>query len=128
MPLPLLNSTGTGGGFQIFCGGVGPGPSGHHGRLACHKEVRVRSLACRTVSTAVTEVLIGYDGLSIAHSQPAAPEISLTKAQIFQALAAEVEVDGQVVANPYKNWNEIDASLPRRADHRFRPPADLGYP
>ncbi len=73
----------------------------------------------------VTEALIGYDGLSLAHAQ-SAPDLSLTKAQIFQALAAEVEVDGQIVANPYKNWNEIDASLPEPADHRVRPPPTSG--
>ena len=74
----------------------------------------------------VTEVLIGYDGLSIAQSVDG-PDFDLTKAQIFLALASEVPVDGQIVANPYKNWSEIDASLPdepkSRSSARRRPRA-----
>ena len=68
---------------------------------------------------------IGYDGLSVAHSQQG-PDMNLTKAQLFQALAAEVEVNGEVVANPYKNWNEIDPSLPATAITVFGPPPTSG--
>jgi phosphate transport system substrate-binding protein len=73
----------------------------------------------------VTEVLIGYDGLSIAHAADA-PDFGLTKAQIFQALAAEVEVNGEIVANPHKNWNEVDASLPAAPITVFGPPPTSG--
>ena len=73
----------------------------------------------------VTEVLIGYDGLSIAHAQ-SGPDLDLTKAQIFQALASEVEVDGEIVANPYKNWSEIDPSLPDAPITVFGPPPTSG--
>ena len=53
---------------------------------------------------------------------------ALTEAQIFQALAAEVEVDGAMVANPYKKWSDIDAALPDAAILAYRPAADLGHP
>jgi phosphate transport system substrate-binding protein len=121
---PVVESTGTGGGFQIFCGGVGPDHPDITGASRAIKKSEF-DLCVQNGVDSVTEVLIGYDGLSIAHSQQG-PEISLTKAQIFQALAAEVEVDGQVVANPYKNWNEIDASLPAALITVFGPPPTSG--
>jgi phosphate transport system substrate-binding protein len=41
-------------------------------------------------------------------------------------LAAEVVVDGNVVANPYKTWNEIDSSLPELPIIVFGPPPTSG--
>ena len=75
--------------------------------------------------TDVKEVMIGYDGLSIA-SAINGIEIELTKTNIFRALAAEVVVDGNVVANPYKTWNEIDSSFPELPIIVFGPPPTSG--
>ena len=52
--------------------------------------------------------------------------IDVSKAQLFEALAAEVEVDGEVVANPYKNWSEIDPSLPDIPITVYGPPPTSG--
>ena len=70
-------------------------------------------------------MLIGYDGLSIAQSVDG-PDFDLSKAQIYLALASEVPVDGQIVANPYKNWSEIDPSLPDEPIQVFGPPPTSG--
>jgi len=121
---PVVESTGTGGGMQIFCGGVGVDHPDITGASRAMKKSEY-DLCVENGVDSITEVLIGYDGLSIAHSQQG-PALSLTKAQIFQALAAEVEVNGEVVANPYKNWNEIDASLPETAITVFGPPPTSG--
>jgi len=121
---PVVESTGTGGGFQVFCGGVGVDHPDITGASRAMKKSEFELCATNGVDS-VTEVLIGYDGLSIAHSQQG-PELSLTKAQIFQALASEVEVNGEIVANPYKNWNEIDASLPAAPITVFGPPPTSG--
>jgi phosphate transport system substrate-binding protein len=123
-PAPVVESTGTGGGFQIFCGGVGPDHADITGASRAMKKSEY-DLCVQNGVDSVTEVLIGYDGLSIAHSS-AAPDFGLTKAQIFQALAAEVEVNGEIVANPYRNWNEIDASLPATPITIFGPPPTSG--
>jgi phosphate transport system substrate-binding protein len=56
----------------------------------------------------------------------AAEAVNLTIPQIFQALAAEVEVDGEVVANPYTNWQEIDPALPDAAIEVLGPPPTSG--
>lgn len=123
-PAPVVESTGTGGGMQVFCGGVGPDFPDITGASRAMKKSEFELCAQNGVDN-VSEVLIGYDGLSLAHAQ-SAPDLSLTKAQIFQALAAEVEVNGEVVANPYKNWSEIDASLPNQPITVFGPPPTSG--
>ncbi|WP_374622584.1 PstS family phosphate ABC transporter substrate-binding protein [Devosia sp.] len=121
---PVVESTGTGGGMKVFCEGVGPDFADITGASRAMKKSEFELCAQNGVES-ITEVLIGYDGLSIAHSS-AGPDLSLTKAQIFQALAAEVEVGGQIVANPYKNWNEIDAALPAAPITVFGPPPTSG--
>jgi len=121
---PVLESTGTGGGMQIFCGGVGVDHPDITGASRAMTESEYNTCLENGVDS-ITEVLIGYDGLAIAISQDG-PDIDLTKAQIFQALAAEVEVDGEVVANPFTNWNEIDDSLPDAPINVFGPPPTSG--
>jgi phosphate transport system substrate-binding protein len=123
-PAPVVESTGTGGGFQIFCGGVGPDHPDITGASRAMRKSE-HDLCVQNGVDSVTEVLIGYDGLSVAHSQQG-PDLALTKAQLFQALAAEVEVNGEIVANPHKMWNEIDASLPAAPITVFGPPPTSG--
>lgn len=121
---PVAESTGTGGGFQIFCGGIGPDHPDVTGASRAMKKSEY-DLCMQNGVDNVTEILIGYDGLTIAHAQQG-PELALTKAQVFQALAAEVEVNGEVVANPYKMWSEIDPALPAAAITVFGPPPTSG--
>ena len=123
-PAPVVESTGTGGGMQIFCGGVGPEHPDVTGASRAMKKSEYDLCQQNGVDNA-TEVLLGYDGLSIAHAQ-GAPDMGLTKAQIFQALASEVEVDGQIVANPHKNWSDIDPTLPDAPISVFGPPPTSG--
>jgi phosphate transport system substrate-binding protein len=123
-PAPVVESTGTGGGMKIFCGGVGEGHPDLTGASRAMKESEWQ-LCQENGVTDVSEALIGYDGLTIAVSRQGA-DLELTEDQVFQALAAEVEVDGEVVANPYKRWNEIDASLPDTEITVFGPPPTSG--
>jgi phosphate transport system substrate-binding protein len=121
---PVVESTGTGGGFKAFCGGVGVDFADITGASRAIKDSEVE--ACKAAGVdSITEILLGYDGLSIAHAR-SGKEIGLTKAQIFQALAAKVEVDGQIVDNPFKKWSDIDASLPDTAITVFGPPPTSG--
>jgi phosphate transport system substrate-binding protein len=121
---PVLESTGTGGGMQIFCGGVGEEFPDITGASRAMTEGEYELCVQNGVDD-ITEVQIGSDGLSIAMSRDGTP-FNLTKAQIFQALAAEVEVDGEIVANPYTNWSEIDPSLPDMEIEAFGPPPTSG--
>jgi phosphate transport system substrate-binding protein len=123
-PSPVVEGTGTGGGMQIFCQGIG---ESHPDITGASRSMKASEWALceQNGVTDVTEVLLGFDGLSLATSQDGAG-VDLTKAQIFQALAAEVEVDGEVVANPFTNWSQIDASLPDQTILVYGPPPTSG--
>ncbi|MCL4767576.1 MAG: substrate-binding domain-containing protein [Hyphomicrobiaceae bacterium] len=121
---PVVESTGTGGGMKIFCQGIGVQHPDIVGASRAMKKSEFADCEKHGV-TDVTEVLIGYDGLSIARSRKARP-MDLTKPQIYLALAAEVPVGGKLVANPYKKWSEIDKSLPDRPILAYGPPPTSG--
>ncbi len=121
---PVVESTGTGGGMKIFCGGVGTGHPDVTGASRAMKASEYELCASNGV-TDITEVLLGYDGLSMAVSR-SGKQLDLTKAQLFQALAAKVEVDGKIVDNPYKKWSEIDSSLPDTEITVMGPPPTSG--
>lgn len=123
-PSPIVELTGTGGGIRIFCSGIGLDTPDIVGASRPMKELEYR--LCQTNGvTSITEALIGKDGLSLAQSLDG-PDIALTNTQLFQALAAEVPVDGAMVANPYARWNEIDAALPDMPIRVFGPPPTSG--
>ncbi|GIX12165.1 MAG: hypothetical protein KatS3mg118_0124 [Paracoccaceae bacterium] len=76
--------------------------------------------------TDITEVLIGYDGLSLAVSRESPFDWDLTEAQIYLALAAKVPVNGEWVDNPYRKWSEIDPALPDVEILAYGPPPTSG--
>lgn len=121
---PVVESTGTGGGMKLFCAGIGPDHPDLTGASRAMKESEYKACMANGVDS-ITEVQIGYDGLSLAQSRQG-PEIAVTKKLLFQALAAEVEVDGKIVANPYRKWSEIDSSLPDVSITVFGPPPTSG--
>ena len=123
-PSPVVESTGTGGGMKIFCQGIGAAHPDLTGASRAMKPSEFERCAGNGV-TNITEVLIGYDGLSVAQSTEA-PDMNVTKAQLYLALANEVPVDGEIVENPYENWSEIDASLPDRPILIYGPPPTSG--
>ncbi|QIE44505.1 phosphate ABC transporter substrate-binding protein [Pseudohalocynthiibacter aestuariivivens] len=124
-PSPIVESTGTGGGMKIFCGGIGEGHPDITGASRAMKASEY-ALCIENGVTEVTEVQIGNDGLSIAVSRESAHDWDLTEEQVYLALAAEVPVDGAMVANPYMKWSDIDASLPNEDILAYGPPPTSG--
>ncbi|MDT8855637.1 substrate-binding domain-containing protein [Paracoccaceae bacterium Fryx2] len=125
MAAPVVESTGTGGGFKVFCEGVGEGFADVAGASRAIKKSEY-DLCIKNGVTDISELMIGYDGLSLAISRATPHDWALTEKQIYQALAAEVEVDGAWVANPYMKWSEIDPSLPDVAILAYGPPPTSG--
>ncbi len=122
---PVLESTGTGGGFKAFCAGVGEDHPDITGASRAVKESEVKLCAENGV-TDITEALIGYDGLSIAHAR-SGPDFNLTEEQVYKALAAELpDGKGGFVANTSKKWSDIDPSLPQVDIVAFGPPPTSG--
>ncbi len=126
MKAPVLESTGTGGGFKAFCGGVGGDFADITGASRAIKKSEVE-LCAKNGVTDITEALIGYDGLTIAVSRANEGSWDFTEEQIYKALAAELpDGKGGFVANPNKKWSDIDKSLPDVAITAFGPPPTSG--
>lgn len=121
---PTVESTGTGGGMKIFCQGVGEAHPDITGASRAMKSSE-KELCEKNGVTDITEVLLGYDGLSVANSRKG-KKFSVSKAQLYQALAAKVPVDGKLVDNPYKKWSDIDKSLPDQEIIAYGPPPTSG--
>lgn len=121
---PVVESTGTGGGMKLFCAGVGEQHPDFTNASRRMKKSEFDECVKNGV-TEITEIPIGYDGIAVAHSK-SAPDVSLTLAQLWLALAKEVPVNGQLVANPYKTWNEIDPALPATRIEVLGPPPTSG--
>ncbi|HEV7246309.1 MAG TPA: substrate-binding domain-containing protein [Shinella sp.] len=107
---PIVESGGTGGGLKEFCKGVGPDTIDIANASRSMKADEVE--ACKTAGvTEIQEVKIGYDGIVFATDSGNA-DLKLEPKDLYLALAAEVVVDGKLVANPYKKWSEVNAALP----------------
>lgn len=125
-PTPVVESTGSGGGMKLFCKGNGldtPDITNASRRMKT-KEFK---LCEKNGVTDITEAVIGFDGIAIAQNK-SNKAISLTKKHLLLAVAEEVpSKDGKnLVKNSYKNWNEIDASLPNRKIIIYGPPPSSG--
>ena len=110
-PAPIVESTGTGGGFQVFCGGIGVGFADITGASRAMKKSEF-DLCVSNGVTDITEALIGFDGLSMAVSRANTFDWDMTLGEMYLALGAEVPVNGEWKANPFKKWSEINPSFP----------------
>jgi len=125
MKTPVVESTGTGGGFKLFCASVGEDSPDFTNASRAIKKGEFEDCVKNGV-TDIVEIKVGFDGLAFANSMKA-PEVPLTKQQIFMALAKQVpDKDGKLVDNPYTMWNEIDPSLPAVKIEVLGPPPTSG--
>ncbi len=107
---PVVGSGGTGGGLKSFCEGVGDNTIDIANASRKIKDSE-REVCTSNGVTDIREVQFGYDGIVFA-SATSGPDFALTPLQVYKAIAANVYVDGNLVPNPYKSWNEVDAALP----------------
>ena len=124
---PKIESTGTGGGFKLFCGGVGVNFPDISNASRAIKDSEKKTCADNGVKD-IVEVKIGYDGIVLANAKSAAP-MKLTRKEIYLALAKEVPDSanaGKLIPNPYKTWKEINPELPDAAIEVLGPPPTSG--
>lgn len=117
---PLIESTGTGGGMNLFCQGVGadkPDIANASRRMKASEFETCR----KNGVTEITELQIGLDGLALA-SKVDGIELKLSPKLVYEALAA----------NPYgkpqtaKLWSDVDPSLPAKKILVYGPPSTSG--
>lgn len=122
---PKIESTGSGGGFKLFCGGVGVEYPDITNASRAIKSSEKEKCAANGVKD-IVEVKIGYDGIVLGTSK-AKPALQLTTKDIFMALAKEVpNAEGKLVANPYKTWKDVNPALPNTKIEVLGPPPTSG--
>lgn len=123
-PAPVVESTGTGGGIELFCKGTSlstPDIVNASRRMtpsefeSCHNNGVDK----------VVELKFGYDGIVIGYKD-GQPQWNLTLKQLTLAVARKVPKNGELVLNPYNTWNDIDPSLPKQEILIYGPPSSSG--
>lgn len=152
-PTPVVESTGTGGGMNLFCNGIGfqhPDVTGASRRMRLSEFERCQDNGVRSI----TEIMIGFDGIVIGNSTDALTA-EFEKVELFLGLAARIpvpvneagealfDVDGdpigearfsdvagysceQFIDNPHIRWSDIDPTLPSDRIEVFGPPPTSG--
>ena len=117
---PIIESTGTGGGIELFCQGVGastPDIANASRRMKASEYEKCKANGV----TDVTEIQVGLDGIAFASKQ-AGIDMNLTPEIVYRAIAA----------NPYgkpqtaKTWRDVDPSLPAKPILVYGPPSTSG--
>ena len=124
---PKIESTGSGGGFKLFCAGVGVEHPDITNASRAIKKSEFDTCVANGVKE-IVEVKIGYDGIVLANSKKAAP-LKLTRKDIFLALAKDVpDPSGaeKLVPNPYKTWQDVNPALPAKSIEVLGPPPTSG--
>jgi phosphate transport system substrate-binding protein len=124
---PKIESTGSGGGIQAFCGGVGV----DHADIA-NSSRRITAGEVETCGkngvTAIVEVKIGYDGIVVANAK-SAKHYELTLRDLYLALAMNVPDPAggeKLVPNPYTQWSQVNRALPAVDIEVLGPPPTSG--
>ncbi|MEX2496887.1 MAG: substrate-binding domain-containing protein [Woeseia sp.] len=123
---PKVEQTGSGGGIKLFCDGVGVQYPDIVNSSRAIKQSEIGACARNGVDD-IVEVKIGYDGIVAANAR-SAPSMSLSRRDIFLALAKQVPGgdEGQLVPNPYRNWQDVNPELPTTRIEVLGPPPTSG--
>lgn len=121
---PVVESTGTGGGFKLFCAGVGEQHPDITNASRAMKKAEFDDCQKNGVGK-ITEVKIGFDGIVLANAK-GGKAIDIPIEKIWLAVAKEVPVGGKIVPNPYRTWNQIDPKLPNTKIEVLGPPPTSG--
>ncbi len=123
-PTPVIESTGSGGGHKLFASGTDlntPDITNSSRRM----KTKEFDNNMKAGNKDIVEIVIGYDGIAIAFNK-ANPDMNFSRKDLLLAVAAEVPVNGKLVANPYKKWNEVNPALPARPILVYGPPTSSG--
>jgi phosphate transport system substrate-binding protein len=117
---PKIDSTGTGGGFERFCQGVGgdtPDIANASRRMKAKEFATCQANGVKDI----VEIQVGIDGIALGEAQRG-PGFKLSEEDVYKALAA----------NPYgkpnsaKTWKDVNPALPAVGISVFGPPSTSG--
>lgn len=118
-PTPVVESGGSSTGLRRFCEGVGENTTDIANSSRSIRDSEVATCAENGV-TDIIEVRFGYDGIVFA-SDINGPSFEFTQSHWYLALAAELPIDGAMVANPNTSWSDVDGQLPEQQISAFIP-------
>ncbi|WP_227271534.1 substrate-binding domain-containing protein [Roseobacter weihaiensis] len=110
-PTPVVESGGSSAGLKRFCEGVGENTVDIANASRAIRDREIAACAENGV-TDIIEVRIGYDGIVFASQQAGPAFTEFEPSDWYTALAAEMPVDGAMVANPNTTWDQVNADLP----------------
>ena len=117
---PIIESTGTGGGIQLFCSGVGADTPDIANASRRMKASEFQECQANGV-TEITEIQVGLDGIAFASAQGGI-DMNLTPEIVYRALAARPYGQEQTA----KTWRDVDPSLPNQPILVYGPPSTSG--
>jgi phosphate transport system substrate-binding protein len=117
---PIVESTGTGAGFKLFCGGVGAGFPDISNASRRIKKSEFEACATKGVDK-IVEIQIGLDGIAFAESSKG-QKIPLTVVDLYKALAATPFGKPQTA----KTWKDVNPALPAEPIKVYGPPSTSG--
>jgi len=117
----VVESTGTGAGMKLFCGGVGANFPDIENASRQIKESEYESCVAAGVKN-VIEVPVGIDGLTFIQAKGSQP-LNLTQADVYEALAANPYGKG---ANTAQTWKDVNPALPAIKIRVLGPPPTSG--
>ncbi|WDA42518.1 substrate-binding domain-containing protein [Erythrobacter sp. BLCC-B19] len=120
MRSPLIESTGTGNGIQLFCSGLGPNTPDMVNASRRMKESEFDTCASNKVDE-IVEIQVGLDGIAFA-SAKGGIMLNLTPETVYKALAAQPYGKPQTA----KTWKDVDPALPADPIIVYGPPSTSG--
>lgn len=117
---PKIDSTGTGGGFERFCAGVG-GDTPDIANASRRIKKKEFDTCAKNGVTEIVEIQVGIDGIALGEATRG-PGFQLTEEDVYKALAA----NPYGKANTAKTWKDVNPALPAVAISVFGPPSTSG--
>ena len=117
---PLIESTGTGNGIQLFCSGLGPNTPDMVNASRRMKPSEFDSCASNKVDE-IIELQVGLDGIAFASAQGGIM-LNLSPKTVYEALAAQPYGKPQTA----KTWKDVDPALPADPILVYGPPSTSG--
>lgn len=117
---PIIESTGTGGGFKLFCAGVGerfPDIANASRRMKAKEAAQCATNGVKDV----TEIQIGLDGVALATARQTGIS-GITQRDLYLAIAKTPF--GK--PNKTRTWKDVNAKLPALPIRVYGPPSTSG--
>lgn len=117
---PIIESTGTGGGINLFCQGVGASTPDIVNASRRMKPSEFEDCQQNGVND-ITEIQVGLDGIAFA-STKGGIDMNLTPEIVYRAIAARPYGEEQT----NETWSDVDPSLPDQPILVYGPPSTSG--